>query len=157
MKQALVHFFWEDSVLAQRKILIFNLVVISQAWKLAFVLTQIWLVNGIFYMAGLAHIGWIGVVETKGFQPSTLSDGGGWKTPPSHTFVITRKKVKGKLPIFLLIFLNRSMEVWGLLFAVGLYLVWSGGGRSGQTCLNFIRGDPVGSRRRGKWLTKIGD
>ena len=31
----------------------------------------------IFYMAGLVHIGWIAVEETKGFRPSTLSDGGG--------------------------------------------------------------------------------
>ena len=31
------------------------------------------------------------------------------------------------------------MEGWGLLFAARLHLVWSGGGRSGQTCLNFIR------------------
>ena len=48
------------------------------------------------------------------------------------------------------------MEGWGLLLAVRLHLVLSGGGRSGQTCLNFIRGDPVGSSRKGKIPTKIG-
>ena len=48
------------------------------------------------------------------------------------------------------------MEGWGLLFKVRKYYVWSGGGQSGQTCPNFIRGDPVGSIRKEKILTKIG-
>ena len=36
--------------------------------------------------------------------------------------------------------------------------MWSGGGQSGQTCPNFIRGDPVavGSIKKEKILTKIG-
>ena len=83
--------------------------------------------------------------------------GGGEKHPPSHTFAIPRKKLMGKVANFFLLFLNMRMEGWGLLFSVRLHLVWSGGGQSGQTCLNFIRGDPVGSSRKGKWLTKIGD
>ena len=49
------------------------------------------------------------------------------------------------------------MEGWGLLFKVRKHLVWSGGGQSGQTCPNFIRGDLVGSFRKKKILTKIGD
>ena len=53
------------------------------------------------------------------------------------------------------------MEGWGLLFAVQNYLVWSGEGQSGQICLNFVRGesppgDPVGSIRKEKIVTKIG-
>ena len=84
-------------------------------------------------------------------QHLTLSGaGGGEKHPPSHTFVIPRKKLMGKVANFFLLFLNMRMEGWGLLFSVRLHLVWSGGGRSGQTCLNFIRGDPVGSSRKGK-------
>ena len=47
------------------------------------------------------------------------------------------------------------MEGCGLLFAVRKHLVWSGGGQSGQICLNFLRGDPVGSSRKEKILTKI--
>ena len=49
------------------------------------------------------------------------------------------------------------MEGWGLLFEVRYHLGWSGGGPNGQNCPNFIRGDPVGSSRKEKILTKIGD
>ena len=48
------------------------------------------------------------------------------------------------------------MEGWGLLFKVRKHLVWSGSGQSGQTCPNFIRGNPVGRSRKEKILTKIG-
>ena len=49
------------------------------------------------------------------------------------------------------------MEGWGLLFEVRYHLGWPGGGRNGQNCPNFIRDDPVGSSRKEKILTKIGD
>ena len=42
------------------------------------------------------------------------------------------------------------MEGWELLIEGREDLVWSGGDQSGQTCLNFIRGDPVGSTRTEK-------
>ena len=38
----------------------------------------------------------------------------------------------------------------GSTFKVRKHLVWSGGGQSGQTYPNFIRGDPVGSIRKEK-------
>ena len=47
------------------------------------------------------------------------------------------------------------MEGWGLLFKVRKHLVWSGGGQSGQTCPNFIRGDPVKSIRKEKILRDV--
>ena len=62
----------------------------------------------------------------------------------------------GKVANFFLLFLNIEMEGWGLLFEVRYHLGWSGGGPNGQNCLNFIRGDPVGSSRKEKILTKIG-
>ena len=55
-----------------------------------------------------------------------------------------------KVANFIKLFLNMRMEGWGLLFAVRLHLVWSGGGQSDQTYLNFIRGDPVRSSRKEK-------
>ena len=61
------------------------------------------------------------------------------------------------MPIFFLLFLNIEREGWGLLFEVTYHLGWSGGGPNGQNCPNFIRGDPVGSSRKEKILTKIGD
>ena len=60
-------------------------------------------------------------------------------------FCDSPKKINGKSCPFFLLFLNMRMEGWGPLFAVRLRLVWSGGGRSGQTCLNFIRGTLSGA------------
>ena len=79
------------------------------------------------------------------YSSLTLSGAGMKNTPPSYTFVIPRKKSMGKVANFFRLFLNMRMEGWGLLFAVRLHLVWSGGVRIGQTCLNFIS-----SSRKGK-------
>ena len=82
---------------------------------------------------------------------------GGGKAPSQSYFCDSPKKINGKSCQFFLLFLNIEMEGWGLLFEVRYHLGWSGGGPNGQNCPNFIRGDPVGSSRKEKILTKIGD
>ena len=59
-----------------------------------------------------------------------------------------------KVAQFFLLFLNICMEGWGLLFKVRKHLVWSGGGQSGQTCPNFIRGGPCQEHQEGKILVE---
>ena len=47
------------------------------------------------------------------------------------------------------------MECWRLLFAVKYHLVWPGEGKDGLNWPSFIRGDPVGSKMKAKFMTQI--
>ena len=84
-----------------------------------------------------------------------LDAGGGSRSPPYHINVVPRKMLKERVADFFLLFLNMWMECWRLLFAVKYHLVWPGEGKSVQNWPSFIRGDPVGSNRKAKWLTQI--
>ena len=52
-------------------------------------------------------------------------------------------------------FLNMWMECWRPLFAIKQHLVKPGEGKSDQNWPSFVRGDPVGSNMKAKWLTQI--
>ena len=77
------------------------------------------------------------------------------RSPPYHKNVVPRKMLKKRVADFFLLFLNMWMECWRLLFAVKYHLVWPGEGKSVQNWPSFIRGDPVGSNRKAKWLAQI--
>ena len=62
-------------------------------------------------------------------------------------FFLYAQKLSGRAKTFRLAMHTRIPGLWdsgwGLLFKVRKHLMWSGSGQSGQTCPNFIRGDPV--------------
>ena len=89
------------------------------------------------------------------FSLTLLDAGGGSRSPPYHINVVPRKMLKERVADFFLLFLNMWMECWRLLFAVKYHLVWPGEGKSVQNWPSFIRGDPVGSNRKAKWLAQI--